>query len=47
MVIANFHTILNTVPCIGTGEERVWGNVGEDRKDGFVWELKNCENGMG
>jgi len=47
MVIADIHTILEAEPCIGTGEVRVWGDVGENGKDEFVWELENCENGMG
>jgi len=34
-------------PCIGTGELRIRGDVGEDGKDELVWELENCENGMG
>jgi len=47
MVIVDLHTILHAVPCITTGEMRIWGDMGEDGKDELVWELENCENGMG
>jgi hypothetical protein len=47
MVIVDLHTILNTEPCIVTGEPRVWGDVGENGKDELVWEFENCRNGVG
>jgi len=47
MVIIEPHTIQNTEPCIVAGEPRVWGGVGEDRKDELVWELEDCGNETG
>jgi len=47
MVVVDLHPILDTKTCIRTGELRVWGDVGENGKDEFVWELENCENGVG
>ena len=45
MIIANLHTVLDTEPCVVTGELRVWGNMREDGKDELVWEFENYENG--
>lgn len=42
MVIVGHHAILDAKPRIATGELRVWGDVGEDRKDQLVWQLENC-----
>ena len=46
MVIIDLRTILNVEPCMIADEMRIRGDVVEDRKDEFVWELENCEDGM-
>ena len=46
MVITNLAAVLNTEPCVVSGEAWVWGDAGENGKDKLVWEFENCENGM-
>jgi len=46
MVIVDLHIILSAESCIVTSESRLWGDVRENRKDKFVWELEDCKNGM-
>ena len=45
MVIFYPRAILNAEPCVGTGQQWVWRDVGEDGTDKLVWELENCETG--
>ena len=43
MVIAGVHVVLETEPCILTGEPWIWGDARENGKDEFVWEFENCK----
>jgi len=47
VIIVDLQTIMKAEPCIGTGEVRVRGDVGENGKDELVWELENYKNGKG
>ena len=46
MVVVDLHAILLTEPCIGTGELRFRGDVGENRENKLVREFKNYEDGI-
>ena len=41
MVITNLAAVLNTEPCVVSGEAWVWGDMRENGGDELVWEFEN------